>query len=133
MACPNCGSPLFSGLAPGNILVCRDAEGNGCQIAVDPANPEGETLAVRSTEVAQPSPEVGPPNEGGTEAVPPSPDVQEAISEAWQPPTSAPQAMNADEEQTPAPAAPAAPSTTPPTPPSSATTGDGTAQDKPQS
>lgn len=104
--CPNCGRPLFSGLAEGNVLVCRDADGYGCQLAVDPAAPEGETMATMPTRMEDvvPSPEVGPPNENepSTES---DEQIRAAANQAWEPPTSAPQAQNFNPDE----AVPAAP------------------------
>lgn len=120
-ACPNCGSNLYSGLADGNILVCRNENDEGCNIAVDPDHPEGETAAPHAVGVSEveASPEVGPPN-NPTEV--PAPDVfyqQESLAEPWKVPTSAPQAVNAGEEAAPVQETTPAPEPTEPgTPPS---------------
>ncbi len=100
VTCPNCGRTLFSGLAEGNILVCRDAEGNGCQMAVDPDHVEGQTMASAPTRMEDvvPSPQVGPPNEAEDSTAPPDPDMLAAIEQPWEPPVSAPQAANVAEE-----------------------------------
>lgn len=106
-ACPNCGGPLFSGLANGNILVCRDADGGGCQIAVDPGNPGGATLAPTAVDISkvQASPEVGPPNEAPDSTEGPG-YAAAATEEAWEPPSSAPQAANASTEEVVQPVTP---------------------------
>jgi hypothetical protein len=110
--CPNCGSPLFSGLANGNILVCRDADGGGCQKATDPDNPDGATLAPSTVDISkvQASPEVGPANEAPDSTAGPGYGVA-ATEEAWEPPTSAPQAVNAAQEEAVQPVTPVPPPT----------------------
>lgn len=99
--CPNCGSPLFSGLAEGNVLVCQNGEGEGCAMAVDPDHLEGESaITARGVWDVEPEPEVGPPNNPETVPAPP-PDPYLHADDPWRPPTSAPQAANAGEEESP--------------------------------
>lgn len=132
VACPNCGHPLFSGLAPGSNLVCRAEDGTGCQIAVDPAHLEGQTMSTMATRMEDvvPSPAVGPPNE----APPSTEGPGYEVNTPWEPPTSAPQVANVDPDA-PAPVPAAKPAIVPPAAANAAAgTGDGsaTAADKTQ-